>query len=52
MKYIDIVSLYLLQCATKSRQSNHTFFVKAWIAKIIEFAVMLIPGSHALIFYS
>lgn len=44
MKYIDAVSLYLLYCATKSRQNNSAFFVEACISKIIEFAVMPVPG--------
>lgn len=47
MKYIDAVSLYLLYCAMKSRQNNRAFFVEACISKIIEFAVMPIPGSHS-----
>lgn len=47
MKYIDAVSLNLLYCALKSRQNNHAFFVEACIWKIIEFAVMPIPGSHS-----
>lgn len=47
MKYIDAVSLYLLYCATKSRQNNSAFFVEACISKIIEFAVMPVPESHS-----
>jgi hypothetical protein len=50
MKYIDVVSLYLLYFATKSRQNNSTFFVEACISKITESAVIPIPGSHSCIF--
>ena len=52
MIYINAVSLNLLYCAIKSRQKNSAFFVEACIWKIIEFAVMPIPGSHSWIFYS